>query len=239
MVRTTLADGQPFDGVARGHPHRTHPSRGGTTRRSVAAHDSASMISGRWSRCSPTPVSRFQSSTAATSKARSMRRSNRAGPSPVRPFARPSPRVTCVLPSGPPAAWTPRCRSIAVACGCISSTCELTRHGSTHPAITHGAAGATSGSTRMSATSASWLAAFLATPPAMSGSAHLQGHIAGTVDVPRAQATLDADEVAIEGTSIGRVERRHRTRRQAGSDRRGRAGSRCAGANESGHRQPL
>ena len=46
---------------------------------------------------------------------------------------------------------------------------------------------------------------FQATPLAMSGSARLEGHVAGTVDVPRAQATLTADDVAIEGTSIGRV----------------------------------
>ena len=39
----------------------------------------------------------------------------------------------------------------------------------------------------------------------MSGSAHLEGHVGGTVDQPRGQATLTADEVEIEGTAIGRV----------------------------------
>ena len=46
---------------------------------------------------------------------------------------------------------------------------------------------------------------FQATPLAMSGGAHLAGHVGGTVDQPRGQATLTADDVAIEGTSIGRV----------------------------------
>jgi outer membrane protein assembly factor BamA len=46
---------------------------------------------------------------------------------------------------------------------------------------------------------------FQTTALAMSGSAHLEGHASGTVAQPRAQATLTADNVAIEGTSIGRV----------------------------------
>ena len=39
----------------------------------------------------------------------------------------------------------------------------------------------------------------------MSGRAQLEGHVEGTVDRPRGQATLTADEVEIEGTAIGRV----------------------------------
>ena len=46
---------------------------------------------------------------------------------------------------------------------------------------------------------------FQTTPLAMSGSAHVEGHVEGTVDRPRGQATLTADEVEIEGTAIGRV----------------------------------
>ena len=46
---------------------------------------------------------------------------------------------------------------------------------------------------------------FQTTPLAMSGRAQLEGHVEGTVDRPRGQATLTADEVEIEGTAIGRV----------------------------------
>jgi outer membrane protein assembly factor BamA len=44
------------------------------------------------------------------------------------------------------------------------------------------------------------------TPLAMSGSAHLEGQVGGTIDQPRGQAALKADDVAIDGTSIGRVD---------------------------------
>jgi outer membrane protein assembly factor BamA len=46
---------------------------------------------------------------------------------------------------------------------------------------------------------------FQVTELALSGSARLEGHVAGTVDVPRGQGTLTVDGVAVEGTSIGRV----------------------------------
>ena len=46
---------------------------------------------------------------------------------------------------------------------------------------------------------------FQTTPVAMSGSAHLEGQVGGTVQQPRGQATLTADDVVIEGTPIGRV----------------------------------
>ena len=46
---------------------------------------------------------------------------------------------------------------------------------------------------------------FQETPLAMSGAARLAGDVRGTVDHPRGQATLTADAVEIEGTSIGRV----------------------------------
>ena len=66
VVRTTLADGQPFVGIARGHPHRTHSSRAerlDARRQRTTPHR---LISGRRSRGLATPACRFQSSTAAT-----------------------------------------------------------------------------------------------------------------------------------------------------------------------------
>ncbi len=56
-----------------------------------------------------------------------------------------------------------------------------------------------------SPTSAICARRFQTTPLAMSGRAQLEGHVEGTVDRPRGQATLTADDVEIEGTAIGRV----------------------------------
>ena len=135
-----------------------------------------------------------------------MRRSNRVGRSLVRLFARLSPRVTCVLPTGPPAVWTRHCQSTAavVRVHRLDARADPARLNASGDYAWSGRGQRPVRRVR-SPTSAIWLAGFRRRLSRCRARAHLEGHVEGTVDQPRGQATLTADDVEIEGTSIGRV----------------------------------
>ena len=240
MVRTTLADGQALRrrrSRARS-PDASVPS--GTTRRSAAAHGSASTISGRRSRV----------------LARRRRVDSRAVPPRPERLARCEARHRVGTITRPTVRATLAARDVRTAdwpASSVDATLSVDRGGlrvhrldaRADPARLNASGDyvwSGRGNVRFDATVSDigeLARRFQTTPLAMSGSAHLEGHVAGTVDRPRGQATLTADEVD-DRRNVHRPRRRHdRARRHTGAGRCGRAGSRCAGPSGSGHRQPL